>query len=286
MEKKQNILFILMDALRAKNLGCYGYKRNTSPNIDALAKEGVLFKNAYSSNNATEKSFLSILSSRHILLENQKNLFLTKKEIKNFFDSGGLFLQEILKRQGYKTYCLKELYSWQKRGFDFFYDMVSPLLKEKKFFVKLQNKEIFRNFFRRVVHYFPKNIADKIKANYGRTNGLRTTKDAIRIIKESKEKKEPFFLWVDYNDTHIPYNPKEFTGRFIADKDEKKANFFKIISKGEYNPEMIDFWMGAFSKSATVGNIIARYDDAIFYDDYLIGKIIEILKKEKIFEKT
>lgn len=43
---KPNILIITLDALRPDHLGCYGYKRNTSPNIDKLAQEGVKFTQA------------------------------------------------------------------------------------------------------------------------------------------------------------------------------------------------------------------------------------------------
>jgi arylsulfatase A-like enzyme len=43
------ILYIDIDALRPDHLGCYGYHRNTSPQIDALASEGVRFTNCYTS---------------------------------------------------------------------------------------------------------------------------------------------------------------------------------------------------------------------------------------------
>lgn len=284
MQKKPNILFIALDALRKENLGCYGYFRNTSPNIDSLAKKGVLFDQAYSSNNATEKSFLAILSGRHILLENSKNLLLTSQEINNFFSSGGIFLQEILKKKGYKTYCLKELYGWQKKGFDLSYS--GPELNENKkgglYFLK---KLIpLRSIVRRVNHYLPKKISGLIKARYGRTNGLKATEDAIKIIKESKRKKQNFFMWIDYNDTHIPYNPKEFTGKFKS--KNKGKPFFKIILKKKNNPLVVGFWKDAFNRKDTIKDIIDRYDSAIFYDDYLIGKIINALKEQKIFDET
>lgn len=41
------ILYLDLDTLRPDHLGCYGYQRNTSPNIDAIAKSGVKFTNYY-----------------------------------------------------------------------------------------------------------------------------------------------------------------------------------------------------------------------------------------------
>jgi arylsulfatase A-like enzyme len=43
------ILYVDIDTLRADHLGCYGYHRNTSPNIDALAADGVVFEQVYAS---------------------------------------------------------------------------------------------------------------------------------------------------------------------------------------------------------------------------------------------
>ncbi|MBN2804505.1 MAG: sulfatase-like hydrolase/transferase, partial [Deltaproteobacteria bacterium] len=51
------IVYILIDALRADRLGCYGFKENTSPAIDKLASQGVLFENVHSASPWTEPSF-------------------------------------------------------------------------------------------------------------------------------------------------------------------------------------------------------------------------------------
>ncbi|MGH9825420.1 MAG: sulfatase-like hydrolase/transferase, partial [Blastocatellia bacterium] len=44
---RMNIIYIFIDALRADHLGTYGYKRNTSPNLDRLASRSTVFENAY-----------------------------------------------------------------------------------------------------------------------------------------------------------------------------------------------------------------------------------------------
>jgi len=40
----QNVILIVVDGLRYDKLGCYGFKNNISPNIDKLAKRGMIFK--------------------------------------------------------------------------------------------------------------------------------------------------------------------------------------------------------------------------------------------------
>lgn len=57
-----NVVLISIDTLRADHLGAYGYERPTSPNIDALAAEGVLFENAVSPSSWTLPGHASMLS--------------------------------------------------------------------------------------------------------------------------------------------------------------------------------------------------------------------------------
>jgi len=46
--EQDNVVLVMVDTLRADHLGCYGYDRDTSPNLDRLAASGVLFENFYS----------------------------------------------------------------------------------------------------------------------------------------------------------------------------------------------------------------------------------------------
>lgn len=58
-----NVVLISIDTLRADHLGCYGYKRPTSPTLDAWAARGVRFERAYAQANQTLPSHVAILSS-------------------------------------------------------------------------------------------------------------------------------------------------------------------------------------------------------------------------------
>jgi len=62
--KDYNLVIINIDALRAGHLGCYGYERDTSPFIDSLADEGLVFKRALSNSSFTRESVAVLLSGR------------------------------------------------------------------------------------------------------------------------------------------------------------------------------------------------------------------------------
>lgn len=57
-----NMIFIVVDTLRADHLGCYGYERDTSPHIDALSRESIVFNNAVAQAPWTPPSIASMLT--------------------------------------------------------------------------------------------------------------------------------------------------------------------------------------------------------------------------------
>jgi len=65
--ERPNIVLITIDTLRADHLGCYGYFRDTSPVIDALAKESLVFDQAYAVMATTLPSHASMLTARYPL---------------------------------------------------------------------------------------------------------------------------------------------------------------------------------------------------------------------------
>ncbi len=56
------VLFLTWDSTRADHLSCYGYERETTPAVDALAKDAVLYERAYSNHNWTRPSYMSTLA--------------------------------------------------------------------------------------------------------------------------------------------------------------------------------------------------------------------------------
>jgi len=64
-KSRQKVILISIDTLRPDHLSCYGYQRQTSANIDALARDSVLFERAYASSPWTLPSHVSLLTALH-----------------------------------------------------------------------------------------------------------------------------------------------------------------------------------------------------------------------------
>ncbi len=62
---RPNVVLISLDTLRADHLGCYGYDRDTSPNIDKFAEDGFLFEHAIASSSWTLPSHASVFTGLH-----------------------------------------------------------------------------------------------------------------------------------------------------------------------------------------------------------------------------
>ena len=58
------LLYIDIDSCRPDHLGCYGYHRNTTPHIDALAREGMIFRQCYTADAPCLPSRTALYSGR------------------------------------------------------------------------------------------------------------------------------------------------------------------------------------------------------------------------------
>jgi len=66
-KRRPDILFLGLDTLPANHVSGYGYPRRTTPNIDQLAKEGVLFEHVYAAGLSTTPSWTSMFTGAHPL---------------------------------------------------------------------------------------------------------------------------------------------------------------------------------------------------------------------------
>lgn len=96
-----NLVLISLDTLRADHLGCYGYNRNTSPNIDRFARDSIVFENAYSTAPKTPESHMSMFTS---LYPSVHRVFTIVDEPKiNVLAETATTFTEVLKEEGYRT---------------------------------------------------------------------------------------------------------------------------------------------------------------------------------------
>ena len=150
--RKKNVILILVDALRPDHLGCYGYQRNTSPNIDNLAKEGVLFTQTIAQGITTNRSVPSIFTST----------YLHTHWINDFGDQLNpsiLTLAQVLKDFGYSTGLISghgDIHTLRRieRGFDIFNDKTGDVTETAIDWLRdNQDKPFFLYLHYMDVHY-------------------------------------------------------------------------------------------------------------------------------------
>ena len=175
-EKKPNIIWIVVDALRADHLSCYGYERHTSPFIDEFANKNILFKYAFSQESYTQASVATFFTSTypwvHKVLYDAPTI--------DILDPRFITIAEILKEANYNAAAfvfnphLKAEFNFGQ-GFDL-YDS-----KEEDFSKLLPEYEAYET---------AKKIFDKVKHYL-----------------EGIKNKHPVFLYLHYRDVHAPYLP-------------------------------------------------------------------------------
>ena len=206
---KPNIIFILVDALRASNLGSFGYPKPITPTLDKLATRGTTFEKCFSCTNASDPALTSLMSGMytrsHGILHHSYEV--AQKEINTMDQRNVKFIQQILKEHGYNTYALDFLARWHMRGYDYYPELKIDRTKRKKqlnrisrFFKFLHIKPLFKkishtNTFRKIFGGFDAYPKD-----------TDTTAKAVELIQTStKDNKQPYFLFVHYWGVHKPY---------------------------------------------------------------------------------
>jgi len=101
MKSKMNLVIFGIDSLRADHMSCYGYRRLTTPHIDKVAKEGILFEDAYSPYIPTTPGYTTMLSGMDVMTHQMVSL-----RPKGPIDPDIRLLPEILREMGYVSACV------------------------------------------------------------------------------------------------------------------------------------------------------------------------------------
>lgn len=100
--KKLNIILLSIDTLREDGLSCYGNQRKTSPNIDKLSNDSLIFKNVFSQSSWTLPSHMTMITSLYPSTHGCTTSPIWTGSIERLSDRW-ITLAEVLKQAGYRT---------------------------------------------------------------------------------------------------------------------------------------------------------------------------------------
>lgn len=268
-----NVIMISLDILRPDHLGCYGYRKGTSPQIDRLATQSVLFENAIAQSYLTPVAHMSVFTGQYPRIHGMVSFEVNKEEVSR------RTLPEILKYYGYET---------------------AAVLSSPELFMRYDTES------GKIVN--PKDVFSRSFDHYGRTIPDET--GSVRVnpvaafdwLKANKDKK--FFLWIETGMLHPPFSqtvpapyktrfdPPDYTpfyeqfpirlGRESVDRGVPTEVLFHIY-KGDY---YLDFEPIHRLSEKDVGFINGRYDAGVYYTDMFIGELLNLLDSLKLSGKT
>lgn len=276
-QKFKYIFLITVDALRADHVGCIG-GGNLTPNIDKIAKTGLLFSRAFANGPGTNQSFPALMTSTYFSMHNGFHLSL-------YYDT----LAEILRENGFKTAgfhsnpFLSKTFGWD-RGFDEFYDFMDELRSPSAFVTSKQGAGIKNKLIRSIATYLGGNRNAKmrqlLKNVYYQFSGLEIpylegkelNKRVFSWIDRNSDGK--FFLWMHYMDPHYPYiPPEEFCDKFSTRKEAFK--FSMSVDMNKISDDEMETLRGLYRGEvryvdSCVGGLIVFLEDRGLIEDSVI----------------
>jgi len=273
--KKPNIIFIMADDLGYGDLSCYGQKEFATPNIDKLAKSGLLFTNHYSGSTVSAPSrsvLLTGLHSGHSPIKDNREF---KPEGQHPMNAEAITVAEILKDAGYSTGA------FGKWGLGFVGTEGDP------------NAQGFDEFFgyncQRYAHrYYPEYLWDNDQKYFLPGNDWTNTQSfapdvihqkAIQFIEKNKD--NFFFMYYPSNIPHaellVPDDEifEQFKGKF-----EERPYTARNRPAASYGPDIaIPAYCPQEYPKATFAAMITRLDKQV-------GEIVAKTKELGIYENT
>ena len=234
-----NIVLITVDTLRADHLGCYGYQKGTSPNIDRFAEESILFEKAYSPAPVTVPALRAMMTGR--LVSNED-----KEDLVSYYNQTP-FLAQILREKGYRTAGFTDhhgLGGSDRKG-ELGASHTHSLHKGFDTFENLgkSRKEITSD-----------ELSERALEWMGQNHGAR------------------FFLWIHYFDPHYNFRASSEHEGLFGFSTVSSGRIYNGI-------DIMDIRKIVHSLSPSeIKSIIALYDSEIFFTDKHIGKVLDRVK--------
>ncbi len=308
MTEFPDILFIVLDTQRADRLGCYGYEKPISPNLDRFAAQSTLFEQAISPAQWTIPSHASMFSglypTTHQVTQASQSL---PKSVPH--------LAEILQAANYETvgFCNNPLVgilsNGFKRGFETFYNYggaFPSLPKSSSRFPWPLNKmgEAYTQFLRRISYpiqnfFGQSDLAFRLSLNAWLTplwsrlanfkgQNERSVQDVVHFLdeREREDQDKPLFLFLNLMETHLPFLPP---GEYI----DKIAPYFRESKEArdilrQWNREA---YRWAAPLAEPMGELESRvlndlYDAEVAYQDEYLGQLLEKVNGRSNAENT
>jgi len=249
-QPRPNVLLIVLDTARADHLSCYGYSRKTSPYIDTLGAEGIVYEFAYAPACWTLPSHASLFTGLEPLEAGATSETLHLPE-------SNKTIAEMLSKAGYDTAAFV-CNTWVSKergfgqGFHEYYEMWRSTQTQGK-----------------VVH-----VSD-VEAV--------TTEKVVTWLKEHTVKKDPFFLFINLNCVHLPYQPPEphlsaFLSSDYADAESERIS--SIMSMWKHLAGELQLTERDYSIMRDL------YDGEIAFADQCVKQITETLRSIKMLDNT
>jgi arylsulfatase len=301
-QKSPNIVLVMVDDMGWSDIGCYGGEIQT-PNIDALAKNGVRFKQFYNTARCcpTRASLLTGLYPHQAGVgqmaedpEKPDAFHWGTKGYQGFLNRNCVTIAEVLKQQGYHTYMTGKwhvgMHGAEKRplqrGFERYYGILAGATS------------YFKPKGGRGLWLDNQAIDPPTDPDYYTTDAF--TEYALRFIKEQKDDK-PFFLYLAYNAPHWPLHAKQkdieiYKNAYLKGWDALRDERLKRqATMGLIDPKFAlserDKRVRAWEKLSTAERDTVAYRMAVYAAqvhsvDENMGKMIAYLKEKGQFDNT
>lgn len=256
----RNVILVTYDSLRADHCGPWDYERDTTPNLDAMAEEGVVFKNTIAPASRTNPSMAGTFTGEPLVVRDQvADPDLARHHLKRHGT-----LAEELSDAGYATgaFC-PNAYASRYYGFDRGFDTFEDFMFDKGLYQRLFDEHIGGSELVSAV----RNVRNFIR----RQEAFKTWDTYInQMVEWARDQEDPFFLWAFSLDTHFPYlTPRTYrTWSNLADQYYYNWRCNQLIDQLE-----IDI------SETERRKIVDIYDDSIRFGDVLLAELQERLSE-------